>query len=675
MYTGTGLLHGLAFQLSYIHPLYAVKHVSNSAVAHRSSRSTFFSFVYFFSRATQTHPQLKLSTMAFSEQNHGEAAETLSQLHVPLQTTPITLSTISNHADYPSTEHSTSHQETGHEYLFHGSCSRCHHLHSAFKLCLSTNERRHKRYPCENCKVPLFGIGRTSTQSSLASLETVSSLRSSRSRRIAVLTSIPACSNHVEDISLERRDPSSIVQGTLPHHGFPQKTSAVSSSQTRVSAVQGRPAEQLFYPEISPVRERLTSDKIPIAPPKSSHLKQEATIPAQSGSLRTSAARKVLDHLKTKFQWRRIRSRKVVKNVGTMTDELAVPIDEAQDFPGSAVDEEVLSPSMDEPHPDVVDTAEHRAHHDELADGEWDPLKSKRDRLRVQRRQATLKYQCGQQRICLCDEGCHCMGSKGSTTPRSIGSRALWNIPQHQLDHLLREETESLSDSPQEPARHHSPARHVAFAGAHVEEERRDCQDPAGGRLTAEEFQFSRQSTSTSTTVTSQATTAIDSSSSGGRSSRQQSQRASSLPLQPFIELLNQYIEQARPEVLTALREYSAVHPPQLARTFPEDESLPQASSRTACPHAESQNPTPPRASTTSLSHLSDPSDVLNSPASDGAETQTTSGAATIIRRRGSSDLTPQTHAAANCPPPTTEVNSDELSSEIAQLEHQSHEA
>ena len=54
---------------------------------------------------------------------------------------------------------------------FHGSCSRCHHFHINHPFTLSLDSTVHTRLYCERCNHPLFGLGRVSTQNTLASVE------------------------------------------------------------------------------------------------------------------------------------------------------------------------------------------------------------------------------------------------------------------------------------------------------------------------------------------------------------------------------------------------------------------------------------------------------------------------------------------------------------------------
>lgn len=54
---------------------------------------------------------------------------------------------------------------------FHGSCSKCHHFHTNYQFTFSLDSTVHTRLFCERCKHPMFGLGRVSTQDTLASVE------------------------------------------------------------------------------------------------------------------------------------------------------------------------------------------------------------------------------------------------------------------------------------------------------------------------------------------------------------------------------------------------------------------------------------------------------------------------------------------------------------------------
>ena len=54
---------------------------------------------------------------------------------------------------------------------FHGSCPRCHHFHIGFPFTFSLDPDEHTRLQCEHCQHKIFGLGRRSTQTTLASVE------------------------------------------------------------------------------------------------------------------------------------------------------------------------------------------------------------------------------------------------------------------------------------------------------------------------------------------------------------------------------------------------------------------------------------------------------------------------------------------------------------------------
>lgn len=70
--------------------------------------------------------------------------------------------------------------DTGHSknytFSYHGSCPKCHHLHTNKPLRLYIwSAFEHVRVRCEKCEYQIFGIGRTSTQTTLASIESIPS--------------------------------------------------------------------------------------------------------------------------------------------------------------------------------------------------------------------------------------------------------------------------------------------------------------------------------------------------------------------------------------------------------------------------------------------------------------------------------------------------------------------
>ena len=69
----------------------------------------------------------------------------------------------------PHGHHNSSEANVG--IPFHGSCSRCHHFHNNHQFTFSLDSTVHTRLFCERCNHPMFGLGRASTQNTLASVE------------------------------------------------------------------------------------------------------------------------------------------------------------------------------------------------------------------------------------------------------------------------------------------------------------------------------------------------------------------------------------------------------------------------------------------------------------------------------------------------------------------------
>lgn len=78
--------------------------------------------------------------------------------------------------------------------FLHGSCRRCNHWHNAVQQSLCLNPQHHTSIKCRNCNYKMFGIGRTSSHTSLASQETNLSLSKPGSRR-----NVFNCCNNIEE--------------------------------------------------------------------------------------------------------------------------------------------------------------------------------------------------------------------------------------------------------------------------------------------------------------------------------------------------------------------------------------------------------------------------------------------------------------------------------------------
>ena len=63
--------------------------------------------------------------------------------------------------------------DKGIELHVHGSCPKCHHFHRYVPLAVPSDDTEATRFHCERCGHSMFGLGRTSTQDSLASVNSI----------------------------------------------------------------------------------------------------------------------------------------------------------------------------------------------------------------------------------------------------------------------------------------------------------------------------------------------------------------------------------------------------------------------------------------------------------------------------------------------------------------------
>ena len=94
--------------------------------------------------------------------------------------------------------------------FLHASCPRCHHWHNAVKM--SVNLETHTNIMCHHCGLKMFGIGRSSTHSSLISQETSQSWSKPGSRRNTF-----RCYNVVESRNTSPRSSQHVSSPRTPH--------------------------------------------------------------------------------------------------------------------------------------------------------------------------------------------------------------------------------------------------------------------------------------------------------------------------------------------------------------------------------------------------------------------------------------------------------------------------
>lgn len=148
------------------------------------------------------------------------------------------------------------------EVPYHGSCPRCHHLHTNKLLRLSLNRFKHVRCRCDECDHQMFGIGRTSTQTTLASEESIPSSQRSHRNSSALRSSCRPICVAAPAVEVQTTPPSnpenlappaplSIIDETHTSQGRSRSTSNLQSPDDASARPEGPTTA-------SPIREKET---------------------------------------------------------------------------------------------------------------------------------------------------------------------------------------------------------------------------------------------------------------------------------------------------------------------------------------------------------------------------------------------------------------------------------
>ena len=568
--------------------------------------------------------------------------------------------------------------------LYHGSCTRCHHLHYGVNLWLPLTDDVHSRYPCESCGHPMFGIGRSSPQSSLASLLTIPPSQVIQERSPEAFDSVAFCSDRTEDLRVSEEvsrpleDQVTIIRGTQR-----QETSLINSSQT--SATNAEPAEPTAPPEARSVPNRPTQKEEQPSATRVFHDHEHgsqgspAYTPTHSLLHARSAARKLVERLRRGKLWQKFRNGKRSDShqpiIQPLTQDAQTMTEPVFDLTLAPYTENILAShaptiaisNADEQQPNTSDAAQRPEESGSLTTEVQQQLAIKLGRIQTQRKEATLKDKFLKRPTCLCGEGCHCKDNESyPTTAAQTSNRpaSISNSYQHPLRSLLLGSSATSTTSPARGRTHnHSPSRHVAFTDYHE-----PSNAPFPVRLVPNEDdehqQVSRHSTTTSMSATSQVTTAVNSSSSGSA----RNIRFPILTDQHIYQLVDLFRLDANwPTTREAIRVLMAsrgqlelstsVHSSQNVGSRTNSMSVASEEGSSNQYGSNGRVNGIPHNSTTSLSHLHEP-DHMRVNNSDIHE------AAAAGRTHSSSDATVQPHSPQSGHP----APPDQLSAELGQL-------
>lgn len=402
--------------------------------------------------------------------------------------------------DDESTPRSSSLDDNPHETMeipFHGSCPKCHHLHTNSPFTIFTDSTKHSRFQCDACHHHILGIGRTSTQTTLASVESIpvhSNRHSvtSRPSNLQVCTNAPPQASTVD--SPTRPDQlntpphlSTITEANTLNGG--SRSSSYRQAGVSVSPQRGNsPSPQVSLRDNgASAREGLAKDgKAPIRYPrfkiKALFRRGKARLLSQSGELKifgfriqiaragpklppsnppavkssstdVRATSALGDIAETQHQARSTPIPLSVANnpevVADLPPEAAhdetrpthlqqLEAEEAQDPTGNVVEAEAQNP--------MGNLSEVEAD----ADEDQRVATQKKEKIRVRRREATLKSEALRKPYCHCGAGCGCLGDGGESDRATEGHIApspmpISEVPDHPFLGLMTDHSRSNS--------------------------------------------------------------------------------------------------------------------------------------------------------------------------------------------------------------------------------------
>ncbi|KAL8679004.1 MAG: hypothetical protein Q9186_004688 [Xanthomendoza sp. 1 TL-2023] len=383
-------------------------------------------------------------------------------------------------------------------FPIHGSCSRCHHLHTNKALHLPLDPERHTRITCDLCEHPILGIGRTSTQTTLASIETNATGHqpwrnesdvASGEEDQSVPLPVQSAPLRVDTSGLSGQL-STIAEGVSPA----QQSSAVVTPPKSEDARSDRSisherlrSQQALRDLEHETAERNITDTIPslgsYGHPISRLASRSDAPPAHGmGHAQTSTSSKPSGGFWVRLSQQRLHDRFRrhlqkprsfnIKKLGLHVDVSPTPgrpspLTASASSSGRIEKRNDTSPTSDanakratgrttgilnpvgstpvqtvssEPVPQPTS-----AHPDPLI-GRTPTLQEKHDRIRAQRREATLKQQVESISRCECRSQCQCRGGSVESNAASLGpdpSDRSIQVPVHPLRHLLSDSSES----------------------------------------------------------------------------------------------------------------------------------------------------------------------------------------------------------------------------------------
>lgn len=353
------------------------------------------------------------------------------------------------------------------EVPFHGTCSRCHHLHTNKSLHLPYDTQKHTRFNCEYCQHPIVGIGRTSTQTTLASVETdiaehesqqreggeetdadnqgVNYLTQLRPLRVDTSVNSAHLSTIAEGISPARQSSTGLVsprsddpasERSVTHHW----TDSTQHGRDQAHDLKRQGAAQSNYLALENGPSRSESS---FRNKLRRHIRKPRIFTIQRLGINIQVSHTplapALPPISTGAAGQRNERAEDTGHPPTSGPGTAFNTPPVSDSPSAAqgdltntqITESILPPEPAHPDRPIDRTSTHDDKH---------------ERIRVRRREATLKRKAGMIARCECQSDCQCRIGSFRSDAASYGpesSERSINIPEHHLHRILSESTES----------------------------------------------------------------------------------------------------------------------------------------------------------------------------------------------------------------------------------------
>lgn len=324
-----------------------------------------------------------------------------------------------------STRSSQGSQTSVFETTFHGACPRCHRWYHKVTLRLFKNPRKHKRFRCTNprCRRLLFGLGGTSTQTTLVSQETTSH-RGSWDSAVGGPAGFHGCTDIGNDGNL----------GTIAELTPSQRSAVSRQASQRSAAAQHAASTPVQAPDNSPFvhlsHARAEEGTLPAKAGEEHGTNKRTSAPADRGKLRKIAKKflgrvhairvRVSRPFQTGHQQFRNEESSRSSSNGAIEDrgrELTTPSRQSVGIPVNSNQEHLRQASSVLKH---VERANKVSQENKIT------AEEKCERIRRIRKEKTARERALHKPRCMCSEGCQCMKdaahsrSSGEGQPRSV---------------------------------------------------------------------------------------------------------------------------------------------------------------------------------------------------------------------------------------------------------------